>query len=67
MFDKEQKRNYTPDPFKAENMEYNELEDKFICANNRELEYSQTEAIKQKMDTRQKGGYINQRTVRDVN
>jgi len=46
MFDKEQKRNYTPDPFKAENMEYNELEDKFICANNRELEYSETESYK---------------------
>jgi transposase len=42
-FDKEQKKRYKPDQFKAENMEYNELEDEFICANNRALGYHHTE------------------------
>jgi transposase len=42
-FDKEQKKRYKPDEFKSENMEYNDPEDEFICANNRILEYHHTE------------------------
>lgn len=46
MFDKEQKKNYKPDPFKAENMQYNELKDEFICADNRVLVYTHQESYK---------------------
>jgi len=48
-------------------MEYNELRINYFVLITENWNTLKQKAIKQKMDTRQKGGYINQRTVRDVN
>jgi transposase len=41
-FDREQKKRYQPDPFKAENMPYDPLQDEFTCPNQKQLTYVRT-------------------------
>jgi transposase len=43
MFDKEQKKRYEGDPFRAENMEYDKERDEYICPGKRRLKYHHTE------------------------
>ena len=46
MFDKEQKRTYEGDPYRAENMEYDKGKDEYICPGKRRLKYRHTEKYK---------------------
>ena len=56
-FDREQKPRYTPDPFKVENMPYDELLDEFICPQQKRLRYLYTTHYKTKT------GYVNEQRV----
>lgn len=47
-FDKEQKKRYKPNPYKAENMAYDPEQDQFTCPNGKRLRYRWTEHRKTK-------------------
>jgi len=47
-FDREQKKRYKPDPFKAENMVYDAENDEFTCPNGKPLKYLYTSCTKTK-------------------
>jgi len=47
-FDREQKKRYKPDPFKAENMPYDPEQDEFTCPNQKRLTYLYTRKEKTK-------------------
>ena len=56
-FDREQKKRYKPDPFKAENMPYDPERDQFTCPQGKRLHYRWTEHLKTK------NGYPTERRV----
>ena len=56
-FDKEQKKRYQPNPYKAENMVYDPEQDQFTCPNGKQLDYRWTEHRKTK------NGYVTHQRI----